>query len=407
MELDELASQFGGKRVQMNSSDDLAAQFGGKKVIQPTLDDDLAAQFGGKKITAESAGFSAKDTAIALGQGVIGAGKSLTDVFGAENAASQALGSASKTLSEQYTPERKAEMERRQVLQEKASKGSLTDEISTFLGGVAEAPVQSLAQGLGSVVPYIGTGVIGAVAKLGGATITALNTVLGIAQGAGAVKGSLYDGVKRELEKSGMKSEEAAAKASKAQEYLGENFLDIAGGAALGGVGARYGVENLLQKGAAEKLSSKLIPRVVTAAAAEAPLEGAQGGQEQLAVNRALQKQGFDVGTFEGVAGSAVRDAAIGALTAGVVGGVRVPSSTVAPTKEATELDTLAGDLKAKYNLTDEQAVKAATESLRQKQIVADTGATPPPTEVTPPTEATSKQFLDLVTKYQQQCFTA
>ena len=52
MELDELASQFGGKRVQTDSSDDLAAQFGGKKVVQASLDDDLAAQFGGKKIGA-------------------------------------------------------------------------------------------------------------------------------------------------------------------------------------------------------------------------------------------------------------------------------------------------------------------------------------------------------------------
>jgi hypothetical protein len=52
MELDELASQFGGKRVQTDSSDDLAAQFGGKKIVEASLDDDLAAQFGGKKIGA-------------------------------------------------------------------------------------------------------------------------------------------------------------------------------------------------------------------------------------------------------------------------------------------------------------------------------------------------------------------
>jgi hypothetical protein len=276
---------------------------------------------------AKPAGFSAKDTAIALGQGIVGAGKSLTDVFGAENVASKKLGEVSKTLSEQYTPERKAEMERRQALQETASKsGKLTEEISTFLGGVTEAPVQALAQGLGSIVPYVGTGIIGAIRGLGGATVTALNTVLGAAQGAGSVKGSLYDSVKQELEKSGMSSKEAAEKASKAQEYLGENFLDIAGGTALGGFGARYGVEPLLQKGAKEKLSSSLIPRVGKAALAEAPLEGAQGAQEQLAINRALQKQGFDVDTFQGVAGAAARDAAIGALTGSAVGAVSKPS---------------------------------------------------------------------------------
>ena len=275
-------------------------------------------------VPTADAGFSAKDTALALGQGVVGAGKSLADVFGADNVASQKLGEVSKGLSEQYSPERKAEMARREQLQKQASKGTVSDEIGAFLGGVAEAPVQSLAQGLGSIVPYVGTGIIGGVAKLGGATVKAINTVVGAAQGTGAVKGSLYDGVKQELEKSGMSSKEAAAKASKAQEYLGENFLDIAGGAALGAVGARVGVESMLTPGAAAKLDARLLARMGKAALAEAPLEGAQGGQEQLAINRALQKQGFDVGTFEGVAGAAARDAAVGALTGAAVG-VRGP----------------------------------------------------------------------------------
>ena len=309
--------QYQGQQYEMAEEDPAAA----KNRILGYLEKQKAPE-----PEVKPAGFSAKDTAIALGQGVIGSAKSLTDVFGAENTASQALGNVSKTLGEQISPERQAEMQRRAKLQEEASKsGDISKEINTFLAGVTEAPVQALAQGLGSIVPYVGTGVLGAVAKLGAPVITALNTVLGAAQGAGSIKGSLYDNVKQELEKIGMKPEEAAAKASKAQEYLGENFLDIAGGAVLGGVGARFGVENLLQKGAAEKLSSYIVPRVAGAALSEAPLEGLQGGQEQLATNRALQKLGFDVKTFEGVAGAAARDAAIGAITGAAVG-VRGPS---------------------------------------------------------------------------------
>ena len=315
---------------------------------------------------AKPAGFSAKDTAIALGQGIVGAGKSLTDVFGAENAASRALGSVSKTLGEQISPERQAEMQRRQALQEKASKsGSLVEEISTFLGGVAEAPVQSLAQGIGSIVPFVGTGILGSLRLLGGPTIKALNAAIGTGMGAGSVKGSLYDNVKQELEKSGMKSEEAAAKASKAQEYLGENFLDIAGGAALGGVAARFGVENLLQKGAAEKLSANLIPRVAGAAASEAPLEGLQGGQEQLATNRALQKLGFDVGTFEGVAGATARDAAIGAITGAAVG-IRGPKG-----KKALE--------DAGVTEEEKKALLDAADKLEKKAETTTTTTTVPP----------------------------
>jgi hypothetical protein len=284
--------------------------------------------------------FSAKETAAALGQGILGTGKSLTDVFGADNAASRYLEEQNKALESAYSPERKAEKQYRAKLEEEAAKsGDVTKEISAYLGGIADAPVQSLAQGLGSIVPYVGTGILGGMRLLGGVTLRALNTVIGAAQGAGTIKGSVYDAVKDQLEKDGMKPEEAAAKASKAQEYLGSNWGQIVTGGILGGAGARYGVENLLSPGAAAKLDAKLIPRVAKAALAEAPLEGIQGGQEQLAQNLALQKEGVNVPTMQGVFGAAARDAALGALTAGAVG-VRGPGAKQATTEPTTEEKT-------------------------------------------------------------------
>jgi hypothetical protein len=219
--------------------------------------------------STKPAGFSLKETAAALGQGVVGAGKSVTDVFGADNAASRYLEGKNKELESVYSPERRAEMAQREAKITEAEKsGSLKAEIGAYLGAIVDAPVQSLAQGLGSIVPFLGTGVIGAIRGLGGPTVKALNTVVGAAMGAGTVKGSVYDAVKNELEKGGMKPEEAADRASKAQEYLGPNALQIMAGTALGSVGARYGVENLLQKGATDKLNAKLLPRVATAALA-------------------------------------------------------------------------------------------------------------------------------------------
>lgn len=294
------------------------------------------------------AGFSANDLILAAASGIVGAGKSLSDVFGADNAFSKSLGETQKELGEKYSTERKQEMARRQYLERKASEGdSLVNEIGTFLGGVAEAPLQSLAQGLGSIVPYVGTGVIGKVANLSKPTLSALNLLVGTAQGAGTIKGTVYDNVKEELIKSGMSEKDAEAQAVKAQDYLGENFLDIAAGAGLGALGAKYGVEELLaQKFAAREVAKKgLGRRIATAAAAEAPMEGLQAGQEQLASNLALQRQGFDVDTFAGVGGAAARDALVGALTAGTVGAL--PSRT-APTLGATrdELkETIRADL--------------------------------------------------------------
>jgi len=302
-----------------------------------------------------SAGFSFADTATALKQGVVGSAKALTDVFGAENVVSKKLGDIQNQLGEEYTPERRAEMARREDLQRQAAKtGTVKDEISTFLAGVAEAPVQSLAQGLGSIVPYIGTGIVGAIGKLAAPTVRAINTVVGAAQGAGSVKGSLYDNVKNELVKSGLSEQEADAKAKQAQEYLGANFLDIMGGTALGGVAARFGVENLLTPGASAKLSSNLVGRMTKAAAAEAPLEGVQAGQEQLAVNRALQKEGFNVGTFEGVAGAAARDAAVGALVGSAVG-IRGPG---APEVKPDANKTIADENKSQEVKNQEAALQ-------------------------------------------------
>jgi hypothetical protein len=93
-------------------------------------------------------------------------------------------------------------------------------------------------------------------------------------------------------------------------------------------------VEKLLTPGAASKLDAGLLSRMGKAALAEAPLEGTQAFQEQTAVNRALQQEGFDVDTFKGAAGAAARDAAIGALTGSAVGAVRAPGAPITPPTE-------------------------------------------------------------------------
>ena len=280
---------------------------------------------------APKAGFSLADTALGFGQGVIGAGKSLTDVFGADNAASEALGKGQRYLGEQMTPGRQAEIAARQEKIKAAEGTGFLNEIGAELGAVKDAPIQSTVQALGSVVPYALTSIVGGAAKLLPATVKIINTIVGAAQGAGSIKGSIYDTVKDKLIESGMPEAKAKEQAALAQEYRSENALDILGGSALGAAGARFGVESQLIKGAGEKASAKFLPRVGTAMLEEAPMEGAQGGQEKIAQNRALQKQGFDVPTFQGVAGRAAGDAALGALAAGAVGTAQGPKRVAPP----------------------------------------------------------------------------
>ena len=266
------------------------------------------------------------DIATAFKQGVVGAGKSLTDVAGADNAVSQYLGGIQERLGKQYRPQRIEEMQKRQqIIDEALQSGSTLEEIKAYLGGVAEAPIQSIAQATGSFAPYVAAGGLGVVARGVGLAVPAartVNTGLGATQGVGIVKGSIYENVKAELEAAGESPEVAAERASQAQAYSSENVPQFGLGAVLGAAAGRYGAENLVTPGIANRLNANIIPRTLTAATTEAVPEGLQAAQEQYATNLALGREGFDVDPMRGVIGSGVRDAAIGAITAAPIGAI-------------------------------------------------------------------------------------
>jgi len=162
--------------------------------------------FGASPPKAESAGFSASDLGVALGEGVIGSTKALTDVAGATNVASQSLDEAQKSLRKQYSPERQAEMQRQAARMKAAEEsGSTLAEIKAGALNVLESPLQSTAQAVGSFVPYLPAmfaAPAAAVLGLGARAVSAITAVaqqapkvMATAQGAGAVKGAIYDGV--------------------------------------------------------------------------------------------------------------------------------------------------------------------------------------------------------------------
>jgi hypothetical protein len=290
------------------------------------------------------------DIGTAFKQGVVGAGKSLTDIAGADNVASQYLGGIQERLGKQYRPQRIEEMQRRQqIIDEAVKSGSTFEEIKAYLGGVTEAPLQSIAQAGGSFAPYVAAGGLGAVARVAGLAVPAartINTGLGAIQGTGAIKGSIYENVKRELEANGESPEIAAEKASQAQAYSMANAPQLGLGAVLGAAAGRYGAESLVTPGIANRLNANLIPRALTAAATEAVPEGFQGSQEQYATNLALGREGFDVDPMQGVIGSGARDALTGALVAAPIGAISrgqpaPPKPVLEPTK-AQEKEELA-----------------------------------------------------------------
>jgi hypothetical protein len=295
------------------------------------------------------AGFSASDLGVAFGQGAIGSSKALTDVAGATNVASQSLDEIQKELSKQYSPERQAEMQRQAARMKAAEEsGSTLAEIKAGAMNVLESPLQSTAQAVGSFVPYLPAmfaAPVAATLGLGARAVAAITSiaqqapkVMATAQGAGAVKGAIYDGVYQAEIDAGVSPELAKKKAEGAQEYFGSNFDQIALGTGIGLLTGSTGIERLITPAGRAGASKNIAQRVATTGIAEAVPEGIQEGQERLAQNIALQREGYDVDTFTGVAGGATQGALMGALGAGPIAAVLPPGagSAAAPTVDPT-----------------------------------------------------------------------
>jgi hypothetical protein len=294
---------------------------------------------------------------VSTGQGVLGAAKSLAQAFGADNAPAEALGNLQTQLGTFMSPERQAEQKRRVALEKEAAKsGSVLNELATGVGGVAEAPIQSTAQGIGSSIPTVLLGMgagaagaaLGAPLALAAGIGIAAKYLIGALQGAGEVKGSIYDTVYNGLREQGVSKEEAKKQALGAQEYTGGNWGTIAAAAGIGGIAGGTGVESellkrfskpvavqaakeLAEKAAAKEAAKSGTRKTVEAMLKEAVPEGIQGGQEQYAQNVAQTRAGMETPAMQGVLGAAARDAAMGALTAGAAHNISSTPATPEP----------------------------------------------------------------------------
>jgi hypothetical protein len=312
--------------------DELARKYGGAPVEDEKDLDKLARLYGGSLVPvkeAKPAPFSLADTALSVAEGTVGATKGIAQAFGAENVVAEKLGDVQKSISGMVSPARIAERERRaQLEKEAAASGDTMKELGAFLGGVREAPIQSVAQAAGSVIPAalitLGAVVTGAPAAIATAVGIGAKFILGGIQGAGEVKGSIYENVERELIAKGVPPDEAKAQAIAAQEYLGKNMANIATGAAVGTVAGGTGVESVIAKKitgeVGKNVAEGITKRVGKGAISESLPEGVQAGQQQYATNVALTREGVETPEFQGVLGAAARDAATAALLGGSVG---------------------------------------------------------------------------------------
>jgi hypothetical protein len=321
----------------------------------------------------EKKGSGLGDIARSFGLGAVGATGAIASAAGADNAAARALGRAGESLQEGFSASRKAELQAQAERMKKAeASGSTLEEIKAGALNVLEAPLQSAAQAVGSFVPLVPTMFLAkplAALGLGARAIMGVRGAIGGAQGAGAVKQSIYDTVLEAEKTDGKTDEQAAAAATRAQSYVSENLDQILLGTGLGVAAGTTGVERILPggvRGAASKTQEALAKRIgartasgITTAAAEMPLEGLQGGQERLAANLALQRTGRDVDTFTGVAGQATQEALTGALGAGPIGALAPDRRAEVAEKERQQKEQADAAAAA-------EAAKTSPEALRQ-----------------------------------------
>lgn len=277
------------------------------------------------------AGFSAGDIGVAGVRGTLGVTKAITDVFGADNPVSKKIAEYSTSMASLYTPERQKEIafyERK--AKEAEESGKPTEEIKTALQSIKAAPLQATAEAVGSIIPNLASLFIPVVGEARGVALarSAYNMFIGIMEGTGAVKGSIYDNVKEELVKNKVPEEQAAKIAEQAQSYTGKNFDQILLGAGIGAAAGKFGVEQLLSPGM-NKLKQKAL-----SVGSEMFTEAGQATQEQIAANLAARREGLDVDLMKGVAGAATREGVMGALGAGTVGAISPTAPEVAAPPE-------------------------------------------------------------------------
>lgn len=294
--------------------------------------------------TAKGFGGALRDTAVAAGSGAVTGAQLLANAAGADNAVAQKLGDAADYVRGFETEARREERAARAAKIKAAEEsGSTWEEIKANVGAFTEAPIDTTLEALGTSLPSIA-----ATALARGRGRVVAGSGMGATQGAGAVKGSIYDAVEQEYLQAVATPEEAAARAAEAQAYSGDNSGQIALGASLGAVAGSTGIEGavgrMLGREAGEQAAQGVVRSTLTGAAKEAPIEATQGGQERLASNLALQNEGFDTPTWQGVAGQAALEGVAGAAAGGSFGAVegalaRDPQSAPAvdPTEPASE----------------------------------------------------------------------
>jgi hypothetical protein len=263
----------------------------------------------------------------------------VADAFGAGSDVSNSIKGVEDYIGGLYSAQSKKDSAEISRIMKDAEDKGVGEQVKAAVKAFTIAPIDTIVNALGTSAPAIVAGLGASVLGAGAAVATAAGAGVGTVMGAGTIKGTIYDAVKEELGKTNMPKEQIEARAQAAQDYNGENLDQILMGSALGAIGASTGFEPAIARQVAKQIIAGSVKKqAAVTGAKEFTGEAAQGGQEQLAENIALQREGYDVPTMRGVVGQATLEGLAGAglgAAAGASEGLEARrAAEVVPTQE-------------------------------------------------------------------------
>jgi len=330
------------------------------------------------------------DVPLGIAKGAVQGVRMIADAFGAGSDTSNTIKSAETYLADLMSAQSKNDQQEISRIMKDAEDKGVLDQVKAAVKAFTIAPVDTLSSALGTAAPVI-VGALGAKVLGAGALVsTGVSALTGAGMGAGVVKGSIYEETKRTLKEAGASEQDAEARAKLAQEYGGKNLDQILLGTVLGGAAA----VGPLEKGAAGILARRILGKTegaetvagqaakgalrrrAEAGLLEAVPEAVQAGQEQVAQNIALQREGFDVPTFRGAVSSATLEAIAGAgLGAALGGGKPTPEAPapeappVAPPSVAPEVEPEKPMITRVMNMASQQNGYGLLEQQKQRLL--------------------------------------
>jgi hypothetical protein len=357
----------------------------------------------------------AADVPLKVSAGVVTGVRMLADAFGADSDVGKNLRGVEDYVASLYSAQAKKDSkEISRIMKEAEDKGML-DQVVAGAKAFSVAPVDMLANALGTSAPAIAAGLMATLASAPALVGLGVSALTGAVMGAGTVKGAIYEATKQALaENTEMSPKEIEARAVLAQEYGGKNLDQILMGSALGTIGASSGVEpalaRQLAKGIATKEATKaaikqnaaketalaaergVVKQGAITAGKELATEFPQGAQEQLAQNIALQREGLDVPTMRGVVGQGTLEGLAGLGMGAATGGREAFKAR----RELAEDATRGGNISGQFTTDKEEVQRAGVGFSKEsadllmpasdaagKPLVADVAA-PEITETTP-----------------------